>query len=141
MKTPGLALADRAAIEDLVHRHAWLIDHGQADRVGELFVEDGALYGAGPDKQGRAAIAAWGAQRAAMRERCSRHIQGNILIEPLEAGAARGWTTLTLYRQDGPGEGSSTPLLIAEYADLYRREPDGVWRFAERRLSVLFGSA
>jgi hypothetical protein len=137
----GLDPTDRAAIEDLVHRHAWLIDHGQADRVGDLFIEDGALYGAGPDKHGRAAIAAWGAQRAAMHQRRSRHVHGNILIEPLEADAARGWTILTLYRHDGPGEASSSPLLVAEYADLYRREPDGVWRFAERRLSVLFGSA
>lgn len=137
----GLSPQDRLAIEQLIQRHAWLIDHGEADKVGELFAEEGALYGIGPDKVGRKAIAEWGRQRAAMTERRSRHLQSNILIEPLAADAARGWVALTLYRHDGPGQGSATPLLIAEYADRYAREPDGSWLFTERRLTVLFGAA
>lgn len=137
----GLSPQDRLAIEQLIQRHAWLIDHGEADKVGELFAEDGALYGIGPDKVGRKAIAEWGRQRAAMAERRSRHLQSNILIEPLAADAARGWVALTLYRHDGPGEGSATPLLIAEYADRYVKGPGGTWLFAERRLTVLFGAA
>ncbi len=136
-----LAPQDRLAIEQLIQRHAWLIDHGKADKVGELFAEDAALYGVGPDKTGRAAIAEWGRQRAAMTERRSRHVQSNILIEAIAPDAARGWVVLTLYRHDGPGEGSATPLLIAEYADRYVRGPDGAWLFAERRLAVLFGAA
>ncbi|SEM70940.1 SnoaL-like domain-containing protein [Bosea lupini] len=137
----GLSPQDRLAIEQLIQRHAWLIDHGEADKVGELFAEEGALYGIGPDEVGRKAIAEWGRQRAAMAERRSRHLQSNILIEPLAADAARGWVALTLYRHDGPGEGSATPLLIAEYADRYVKGPDGTWLFAERRLTVLFGAA
>ncbi|MCV9938874.1 nuclear transport factor 2 family protein [Boseaceae bacterium BT-24-1] len=137
----GLAPQDRAAIEQLIQRHAWLIDHGAADRIGELFAEDAALYGIGPDKLGRAAIAEWGWQRAALTERRSRHLQSNILIEPVAPDAARGWVALTLYRHDGPGEGSATPMLIAEYADRYAREQDGTWLFAERRLTALFGTA
>lgn len=132
---------DRLAIEQLIQRHAWLIDHGRADRIGELFAQDAALYGIGPDKLGRAAIAEWGRQRAALTERRSRHLQSNILIEPLSPETAQGWVALTLYRHDGPGEAQAVPLLIAEYADRYSREPDGSWLFAERRLSVLFGAA
>jgi hypothetical protein len=132
---------DHLAIEQLIQRHAWLIDYGEADKVGELFADDGALYGVGPDKVGRAAIAEWGRQRAAMSERRSRHVQSNILIEPVAPDAARGWVVLTLHRHDGPGPGSATPLLIAEYADRYVRSPDGTWLFAERRLAVLFGAA
>lgn len=139
--TRPLTLEDRAAIEDLIQRHAWLIDHGVSDRIGELFTEDATLYGVGADKAGRAAIAAWGAERAAMRERRSRHVQSNILLEPVSPGIAQGCVVLTLYRHDGPGPGSATPLLICEYADRYRKEADGAWRFAERRLSVLFGEA
>jgi hypothetical protein len=137
----GLAPQDRLAIEQLIQRHAWLIDHGAADRIGELFAEDAALYGIGPDKLGRAAIAEWGRQRAALTGRRSRHLQSNVLIEPVATDAARGWVALTLYRHDGPGEGQAVPLLIAEYADRYSREPDGSWLFAERHLSVLFGAA
>jgi hypothetical protein len=136
-----LAPQDRLAIEQLIQRHAWLIDHGKADKVGELFAEDAALYGVGPDKLGRTAIAEWGRQRAAMSERRSRHVQSNVLIEPVGPDAAHGWVALTLYRHDGPCQGSATPLLIAEYADRYAREPDGSWLFTERRLTVLFGTA
>lgn len=136
-----LAPQDHIAIEQLIQRHAWLIDHGEADKVGELFADDGALYGVGPDKVGRAAIAEWGRQRAAMGERRSRHVQSNILIEPAGPDAARGRVVLTLYRHDGPGQGSATPLLVAEYADRYAKDPHGSWLFAERRLTVLFGAA
>jgi hypothetical protein len=138
--TLRLSPEDRAAIEDLIQRHAWLIDHGESDHIGELFTQDAALYGIGPDKIGRAAIAAWGAERAAMRERRSRHVQSNILIEPISPEAARGWVVLTLYRHDGPGPGPAAPFLICEYADRYRKE-HGDWRFVERRLRVLFGEA
>lgn len=141
MSGPVLAPQDQIAIEQLIQRHAWLIDHGEADRVGELFADDAALHGIGPDKIGRAAIAEWGRQRAAMSERRSRHVQSNILIEPVAPDAARGWVALTLYRHDGPGLGSAEPLLIAEYADRYARGSDGSWLFAERRLTVLFGAA
>lgn len=137
----SLSPQDHIAIEQLIQRHAWLIDHGEADKVGELFAEDGALYGVGPDKVGRAAIAEWGRQRAAMSERRSRHVQSNILIEPVAPNVARGSVVLTLYRHDGPGQGSATPLLVAEYADRYAKGPRGSWLFAERRLAVLFGAA
>lgn len=131
----------RAAIEQLIQRHAWLIDHGQSGQIGELFTDDAVLYGIGPDKVGRPAIAEWGRQRAAMVERRSRHVQSNIVIEPVSQGVAQGTVVVTLYRHDGPGEGSALPLLIGEYADLYRKDRDGAWRFAQRRLSVLFGNA
>lgn len=141
MNGDGLSPQDRLAIEQLIQRHAWLIDHGEADRIDELFAGDAALYGIGSDKIGREAIAEWGRQRVAMGERRSRHVQSNILIERTAPDAARGWVVLTLYRHDGSGQGSATPMLIAEYADRYARGPDGAWLFAERRLAVLFGAA
>lgn len=135
----ALDLAGRAAIEQLIHRHAWLIDHGDAGTVAELFTEDAALYGIGPDKLGGPAIAEWARQRAAMTERRSRHVHGNILIEPEGVDQARGTVIVTLYRHDGAGEASATPLLIGEYADRYSRQADGSWLFAERRFAILFG--
>jgi hypothetical protein len=131
--------AARAAIEQLIHRHAWLIDHGAAGKVAELFTEDGALHGIGSDKLGRPAIAEWARQRAAMTERRSRHVHGNILIEPEGVDQARGTVIVTLYRHDGAGEASATPLLIGEYADRYHKQADGRWLFAERRFAILFG--
>ena len=137
--TGEVSVADQQAIERLVHEHAWLIDHGQASQVADLFTEDGRLFGAGPDKVGRAAIAAWADQRQAMAERRSRHVQTNVRLGQAPGGTVRGTVVLTLYRHDGPGPGSLVPLLVGEYDDTYAKGADGQWRFAERRLTILFG--
>lgn len=129
----------RQEIEQLVAEHAWLIDHGQADRVAALFTEDARLLGIGPDKVGQAAIQAWAAERAAMTGRRSRHVQSNLRLVAVSAVECRGTVVLTLYRHDGPGKAEPAPLMVAEYDDTYRKREDGVWRFAERHLSVLFG--
>ena len=138
---PLLDVESRAAIQHLIHYHAWLIDHGEAEKVANLFTEDGALYGVGPDKIGREAIAEWGRQRAAMTQRRSRHVHGNILLNPQGDRQARGTVILTLYRHDGAGEIQASPLLVGEYSDLYRTSPDGRWLFAKRHLTTLFGRA
>ncbi len=131
----------RLAIEALIHEHAWFIDHGQADRVVELFTDDARLLGIGADKIGRDAIAQWAADRAAMTERCSRHVQSNIrLVAAAGPDQVEGTVLLTLYRFDGPGMGQPSPMLVAEYEDQYRRCPDGRWRFAQRRLTTVFAS-
>ena len=37
----------RLAIETLIHDHAWLIDHGQADQVVDLYTDHARLLGIG----------------------------------------------------------------------------------------------
>ena len=137
----NLDVSQQRAIERLVHRYAWLIDHAEAQGVADLFTEDGRLFGVGPDKVGRSAILDWGRQRAAMAERRSLHVQTNLLIEPVGRDEASGASVVTVYRHDGQGPRPATPFAVAEYADRYRRGADGEWRFAERRLTVAFGSA
>ena len=66
----------RQAIEALIYEHAWLIDHGQADRLPGLYTEDARVLGIGPDKVGQQAITEWAGQRAAMTERCSANSEG-----------------------------------------------------------------
>ena len=132
--------AARQAVEALVHRHAWLIDRGQAGEVAELYTEDAVLTGIGPEKRGRAAIAAWASAREAMTGRRSRHVQTNLLVEDGGDGLLTGHVTLTLYRHDGEG-GAPTPMLVGDYSDRYRLGADGAWRIAERRLTVAFGAA
>jgi hypothetical protein len=131
----------RVALEHLVYEHAWLIDHGAADRLPELYSNDGRMFGVGPDKIGREAITAWAKQRAAMTDRRSRHVQTNIRLERVSDDVIHGTAILTLYRHDGAGAGSPSPILIGEYSDIFTRSADRLWLFAERRLVVLFGSA
>lgn len=140
---PPIDPAARHAIEQLIVEHAWLIDHGQADRVPALFTPDGRMFGVGPDKIGRDAIAAWATARAAMADRRSRHVMSNIRLQPSGPDKMRGTAVLTLFRHDGDGDsggaGSPAPLMVGEYEDVFQRDATGVWRFAERRLVPLFG--
>ncbi len=129
----------RLAIEALVYEHAWLIDHGHADQLPNLYTDDARVQGVGPEKIGREAIAVWARERAAMTQRRSRHVQTNIRLEAESPATVRGTVVLTLYRHDGDGPGSPSPLLIGEYQDVYQRGTDGQWRFSQRSLSVLFG--
>jgi len=129
----------RQAIEQLVAEHAWLIDHGQADRIDTLYAGDARVLGIGPDKVGQAAIQAWAAERAAMTDRRSRHVQSNLRLVAVSPDECRGTVVLTLYRHDGPGKADPALLMVAEYDDVYRKREDGVWLFEERRLSILFG--
>ena len=101
--------ATRHAIETLVIEHAWLIDHGQADRVVDLYTEEAEVLGIGPDKAGRLAIAAWAAERAAMTTRCSRHLHSNLRLLAIDADQVEGTVALTLYRHDGTGFWPANP--------------------------------
>lgn len=128
----------RLAIEALVAEHAWMIDHGEAARIAELFTEDGRLTGLGPDLIGRDAIEAWGAARAAMTERTSRHVCTNLRLVPRGEGLVEGHAILTVFRHDGSEAGRPLPFAVADYADIYRLGDDGHWRFGERNLTTVF---
>jgi ketosteroid isomerase-like protein len=134
---PAITPQIRAAIEALVIEHAWLIDHGQAGRLDELYTEDGLMTGLGPEVRGREAIRVWGKSRAAITERTSRHVSTNLRLQALAAGDITGHVILTVYRHDGEGMGDTTPFAIADYRDVYRRDGQS-WRFAERHLTTVF---
>ncbi|NWG22988.1 MAG: nuclear transport factor 2 family protein [Pseudorhodoplanes sp.] len=128
----------RLAIEALVAEHAWLIDHGEAGRIADLFTDDGRLIGLGPDMVGREAIKAWGLARAAMTERTSRHVCTNLRLVDRGDGTVEGHAILTVYRHDGTQPGHPLPFAVADYADVYRLGDDGHWRFGERKLATVF---
>lgn len=135
-----LGLEARQAIADLVVEHSWLIDHGFADRVPDLYTENASLLGIGEDLMGREAVAEWSRRRVAMRERTSRHVCTNLRVIADRSDRARGTVLVTLYRHDGEPAGPALPLLIGEFGDHYERGADGRWRFAERRFSSVFTS-
>lgn len=128
----------RTEIEALVAEHAWLVDHGQAHRIHELYLPDGCLLGIGPDLIGRDAIAAYGRERGNMVGRTARHICGTMRLVALEDGRFRGTVPHTLYRHDGTGKGLPEPMAVGDYEDIYARDNEGRFRFAERRVVVVF---
>ncbi len=142
-RRPVPALIDaqvRHEIENLVFEHAWLLDSHASDRLADLYLEDGRLYGIGPEKKGAAALNTYGAERASMTDRVARHVCTNLRLAPIGDGRIRGHLMITLYRHDGPGLGPAEPCAIADANDIYARAPDGSWKIAERRLELVFES-
>jgi hypothetical protein len=125
------------AIIRLVHEFAWRVDHGQADRVHELFTETGTLRGAGLELVGRAAIARWGSERAAMA-RASRHLCVGTRTTLDGFDRARAVTSVIAFRHDGPLPGPPVPFGVGDYHDEIVLEPDGQWRFAARYVDLVF---
>jgi hypothetical protein len=129
----------RAEIEELIHEHAWLIDHHQSDRLWELYAENGRLTGISLNNEGRDAIAKYGANRAKMTERIARHVCSNLKLTTLDSKKIKGDLIITLYRHDGSG-GLPEPVAVADARDIYVKGEDGKWRFEERRLELVFES-
>jgi len=125
----------------LVTRYCHYIDHGEAERVAELFTADGVWRAAPVVMDGEDALRKGFRQRQANRGRMSRHVCNNLLVDVVDSDNARGTVYLTLYRHDGD-EGRRTsplagPVFVGEYRDRFVRTPTG-WRIAERELAVSF---
>jgi hypothetical protein len=131
----------RSEIEALITEHAWLLDHHESDQLAELYAENGRLLGVGADRVGREAIAAYGRERAAMKDRRARHVWTNLRLVKDRPKRMRGGCTMTLFRSVGPALGTADPIAVADAQDIYVRCDDGRWRLEERRIVLAFESA
>jgi ketosteroid isomerase-like protein len=141
---PGMDDTERLRIERecerLVTAYCHHVDHGEAERVAELFSEDGVWRSPEVSLEGREQIHKAFARRQAMVERTSRHVCTNLLVNVIDADCAEGVVYLTLWRHDGePGRVAplEQPELLGEYRDRFVRTPEG-WRFAQREIAVSF---
>ncbi len=127
--------------ERLVTSYCHLVDHGEAERVAELFTEDGVWTSPEVTMDGREAIRKGMALRQANQARMSRHVCCNFLLEISDADHAEGCVYLTLYRHDGEEGRAFSPLdgpaMVGEYRDRFVRTQDG-WRIAHREIAIDF---
>lgn len=133
---------DRVAIEQLTVEYSFLLDHGRANELAELFTEDGIFDNPnlGVRAVGREAIAAYYAQRAA-EARTTRHITTNLRLEFETTDRATGTRIILYYRGDGPGPTfPAKPGSVGEYIEVFKRGADGKWRFASRISKLIFTS-
>jgi hypothetical protein len=128
--------ADHLSLSRLVVEIAWRIDHGQADKVWELFVPDGVLDTSGTPLVGHDAIRNWGRARVASTTR-TRHICSGMRFTDCGNGRASGSTLLTVFMHDGDGRGPAVPAVVGEDTDEFTRTDAG-WRFASRTFEILF---
>ena len=127
--------------ERLVTAYCHFVDHGEAERIAELFTEDGVWTSPEVTMDGREAIRKAMAFRQANVARMSRHVCNNFLLDISDADHAEGTVYLTLYRHDGeegrlvsPLEG---PAMVGEYRDRFVRTEEG-WRISYREIQVDF---
>jgi uncharacterized protein (TIGR02246 family) len=133
-----IRLLDRVAIEDVLSTYLYRLDHGQTDKLAELFADDGVMdvenVGA---LKGQAAIAAYYEKRS--KTRISRHVITNLYVEFVDATHARTVHTLTYFAGEGAGPLPATPSGVADYANTMVRGRDGVWRIEYRKPTPIFG--
>ena len=126
----------------LVALYCHYVDHGEAERIADLFAKDGAWRSPEVTMQGVDEVRRGFASRQANTARMSRHVCNNLVVDVIDEDHAEGCVYLTLYRHDGE-EGRALspmedqPVLVGEYRDRFVRTGDG-WRFADREIGVSF---
>lgn len=140
-KTETAELLGRAAIEQLNAEYTYDLDHGQTDKLAAMFTEHGTLYFADNDVRltGRAAIADYYARRP--KGHTTRHASSNLDLHFTDSDHATGTRYLIYFSGAGAPPMPAEPHGVLEYAETYEREADGVWRYASRTATGVFGSA
>jgi hypothetical protein len=126
---------------ELVLRSVACADAHDAAGLAALFLLEGVLHRpTGPALVGRAAIEQAYAQRP--RERITRHLVSNTIVEVESASAASACSRVLLWAgstedDDGPqGRPLRGPQLVGEFADRFALSSEG-WRFASREASFV----
>ena len=138
-----LAIRDRLAITDLIHRFYRLVDQGRASETAMLFTETARLtFGPGAPKPGTVegpGIAALMAARTGQLHVTTRHVLSNIALSRRPDGTVEGYSLLTLFRSE-TDSCDSQPASVADIDEVFVRGPDG-WRIQERTISPIFSRA
>lgn len=126
-----------AALRGLAHRYAYAVDRRDSAAITELFTADGAVRGFGDnpiDYTGAQRLAAM-MQDLGMFER-TMHNVFNQLFERSADGEVTG-LTYCIASHLLPGDHPVLVDMAIWYHDRYALQDD-VWKFAERRLEVLW---
>jgi hypothetical protein len=128
----------------LVNQFAVYSDLGRYDELAALFTEDGRY--ARPTEptnfvEGRSNLLA--SLKARPKDRLTRHLVTNILIEVTSLTTAKGFSYVTQYAgtTDKPaathGWRANPSQLVGEYTDDYVLTPDG-WKIRQRSGKLIF---
>jgi 3-phenylpropionate/cinnamic acid dioxygenase small subunit len=126
-------LADRAAITEVLHTYARLVDERDFAAVAGVFTDDClAEYGVreADTLYSSAAVADWLTLQLRDGTATSHHIS-NVQITFPDADHAE--TTSYVYAWHGAAGAAVGPVVLARYVDSFKRIPTG-WRIAHRRM-------
>lgn len=134
-------LAEQACMK-LQAQYGVFADRGDVEGFTNLFAPDGSV--AVPEAPAfvghdaiRASIQALGAMGVTMR-----HVLTNNVVDVTGPDTATGVSYLTVWNSTAPADDSeqrpiALPATMGEYADTFRRTPEG-WRFQSRVLTRVF---
>jgi hypothetical protein len=128
--------ADHFQLARLVTEIAWRIDHGKAETVHELFVDEGEMTLGQTSLRGREEIREWGRKRVAATYR-TRHVCTNMRFVADGDDTAEGTTVVTQYLGEEDGLGMTLPNTVGEDHDRFVRTDHG-WRLVSRHWDQLF---
>jgi len=131
--------------ERLVTLYCHYVDHGEAQRIADLFTEDGVWTAPGlVTMAGREELRKGLGARQARTTRTARHVCNNLLLDVIDRDHVEGVVYLTLYNFDRKeGEAADVPApmdlprMVGEYRDRFVRTPEG-WRFSRRETAASF---
>lgn len=125
-------LADRIAIRELVETYNDAVYRRDAGDWGDCWTEDARWDVGGRIVEGREALRTLWIGLMEGFAAVSMYAVGGALAVDGDEAEGRSYIVEMLKRPDG-----SEMLVSGRYDDRFRRDADGVWRFAERRYTVL----
>lgn len=130
----GYEDSDRAALLELVGRHAQLTDDGDWETRVNLYTEDAEFTSLdGVPRAGRDALRE--AFSSTAGRMAGKHITANTTLE-LDGDRASGRTDYAFFLVTAEG---INPVSVGRYHDEFVKGPDG-WRFRSRRILPLTAS-
>ena len=112
--------------------------HGGRD-AARYYVDDAVVATSIREYRGRAAIHDFYPRREQRGPRVSLHLVQNFRIEPQAPGSVRCEYVMSLFAADGEPVLPSRPaIMVARAEEVVRRQADGGWLYASRRLAPLF---
>ena len=135
-------LETQRELESLLTEFGRLVDNGRADQVHELFTSDGSIRGPGLAMQTQAEIREKFTERAADKNRVSRHFWSNPYFERVDEETIRLSTVVQTFvhslaeKEQLPAPANT--FVVGDSVDVFKFCSDKKWRFQSRELTVIF---
>ena len=127
---------DLLAVQNLVYKYTWHIDHGDIDALAAMFEQAEVTLPAGVyrnDPDGLAAVFTEYVRMYPDGTPRTRHVTTNLIIEPVSSTVVEASSAVTVFQQTD--ELPLQPIIGTRNFDRFEKV-DGRWRFAARRIEV-----
>lgn len=136
---PANRLQIELALRDLNADFCYYLDHGETDRLVDLFTEDAVYTHGERSSEGRDAISELFSERNASGTRTARHMQSGLRLRIIDENSATGHSVCMTFAADLlPPINQATPHLVADFVDDYEFCADERWRISRRHIDRIF---